>query len=957
MEVQLKCATYNLFGLNQGLTTLKELCNSRNVICVQEHWLSSDNLSRLQFSNEYIVYSSSAMNSILSQGILRGRPFGGVATFIHVDIAQWSKLIVKSDRLIVCKLYNTLIYNLYLPCASTPHRFEICADILSVIHSTYDDHQPSSIIICGDFNCCLDSRDPCSALIRELCVTLSLERTDQLLPVGNSCWYTYHNSDFSATSLIDYFLVSHNLLHRTSDVHIIANGANLSDHCPVFCSIAIDNVVDSNGVADDNVGVTSNISKKLQYRLRWDKANLSLYESVTFQLFENLYSANAHLRCNVVATAKDIEVLYNSVVNSYVLAADTCIPKVSANYYKFWWDESLENAKRQSIDTHGAWRNLGKPKSGPIFQSMYSAKLAYKQLIKIKEAESHLAFTSELGFSLEAKNSTQFWKSWKSKFPSKNTKNSQVIDGKINQSDIANIFAQELSKICQPNTASKDAEFKETFWRNFSTYPSNNTCRFLTTSNVFNAIHKLQRGKAAGYDGITAEHLLFGHSSTVDVLTVLFNACISNGYVPDGFGKGLLFPLLKSNELDSTSSSNYRGITVSCIISKLFEICIFDLVQEFLYSSEHQYGFKAGVGCRNAILTARVATEYLTSNGSTAVLCTLDISKAFDKVNIYCLLNKLMERGIHITFIQMFTCWFTKCYVSVKWGDYLSSPFRVMSGVRQGGVLSPFFFAIYIDSLIIALKKSGFGLYINNVFFGVVVYADDILLLSSSMHHMQKMLHICTTIISNLDLCFNVTKSTVTRIGVRYDKPCSSLLVDGKILQFVSETKYLGTYILSGRSWRNNFSHCRSSFYRAFNAILSKCSGANSDIIRVHLLTTVCVPILAYALEACYPSKTDLSQINDVIDNAVRKIFDVNDKLVISQIRQFLNIKHVAQSYWSAKCKFLRGIMFGASSTYLCVSRLTYKEFYPQLVENGVDLRLEYQDQLNILMKCYTASS
>jgi len=67
----------------------------------------------------------------------------------------------------------------------------------------------------------------------------------------------------------------------------------------------------------------------------------------------------------------------------------------------------------------------------------------------------------------------------------------------------------------------------------------------------------------------------------------------------------------------------------------------------------------------------------------------------------------------------------------------LSSHFHVKCGVRQAGILSPFLFNIYVDDLIDSLSISGFVCYVNNSFLGCIMYAEDLLILSSSLSGLQ----------------------------------------------------------------------------------------------------------------------------------------------------------------------------------------------------------------------------
>src|ERR1044072_7359346 len=112
----------------------------------------------------------------------------------------------------------------------------------------------------------------------------------------------------------------------------------------------------------------------------------------------------------------------------------------------------------------------------------------------------------------------------------------------------------------------------------------------------------------------------------------------------------------------------------------------------------------------------------------------------------------------------------------------LSSTLAIQAGVRQGGLLSPALFAVYMDLLISKLKISGYGCKIHGDFFGCFAYADDILI-SHSVIAMQHMLNICDEFAIELDVKFNVIKSVAMRIGLRFNVKCSPLILAGNDLE------------------------------------------------------------------------------------------------------------------------------------------------------------------------------
>ena len=87
------------------------------------------------------------------------------------------------------------------------------------------------------------------------------------------------------------------------------------------------------------------------------------------------------------------------------------------------------------------------------------------------------------------------------------------------------------------------------------------------------------------------------------------------------------------------------------------------------------------------------------------------------------------------------------------------------TGTKQGGVLSPDFFAMYVHDLIDLLRKSGYGCNVIRVCIARIFFADDIVLLFPSRGGLQNLLDICATYCNQFCLDFNVKKSNVTIIG------------------------------------------------------------------------------------------------------------------------------------------------------------------------------------------------
>jgi hypothetical protein len=147
----------------------------------------------------------------------------------------------------------------------------------------------------------------------------------------------------------------------------------------------------------------------------------------------------------------------------------------------------------------------------------------------------------------------------------------------------------------------------------------------------------------------------------------------------------------------------------------------------------------------------------------TNISVSIDIfscTKAFDKCKFDILFRKVLDRKLLdrklpavVIRVLVFVCEEQTAWV--KWGRVKSRTFGILNGTRQGSVLSPALFSVYMDDLIVKLREAGVGCHMGGLYTGVVGYADDLLLMAPSGSAMEKMLNICEDYAGELNLEFS----------------------------------------------------------------------------------------------------------------------------------------------------------------------------------------------------------
>jgi len=243
----------------------------------------------------------------------------------------------------------------------------------------------------------------------------------------------------------------------------------------------------------------------------------------------------------------------------------------------------------------------------------------------------------------------------------------------------------------------------------------------------------------------------------------------------------------------------------------------------------------------------------------------------------------------------------------------MSNFFGLTCGIRQGGVLSPYLFAVYIDDVVRKVIDSKFACFVKGVCISILLYADDILLIAPSVTYLQRLLLVCEEELTWLEMSLNVKKSSCIRIGPRFNAKCCNIVnTEGHELSWANEVRYLGIFIEAASSFKCSLDNAKRLFYRSFNSIFGRVGRVASSDVIIQLFKSKCLPVLYYGLEACPLRKSQFKSLDFAINSSFRKIFDTKSQDVVDACRDMFNCLTAESTIANRRCKFLEK---------LCVSK------------------------------------
>ena len=262
----------------------------------------------------------------------------------------------------------------------------------------------------------------------------------------------------------------------------------------------------------------------------------------------------------------------------------------------------------------------------------------------------------------------------------------------------------------------------------------------ITSEGIFSLLANLNVHKAAGPDYITARVLKETRYAIALILRIIFCSSLLTGVVPHDWKNANVIPIYKIG--NHQSPANYRPISLTSLVSKLFEkIVAFHITDhlecnDILYDLQH--GFRRHRSCEIQLLSL---VHDLMVNFDCSIqtdLLLMDLSKAFDRVPHERLLYKLHWYGIRGKLHQWICAFLIECTQQVILDGTTSSTVLVISGVPQGSVLGPLLFIIYINDLPEYIKHCKVRLFADNcVLYRPIFNHNDTLLVQADLHALE----------------------------------------------------------------------------------------------------------------------------------------------------------------------------------------------------------------------------
>ena len=455
-------------------------------------------------------------------------------------------------------------------------------------------------------------------------------------------------------------------------------------------------------------------------------------------------------------------------------------------------------------------------------------------------------------------------------------------------------------------------------------------------------VAKLKNKKAMGIDGIPNE--IIKCSGVKRLLILYFNICFNMGMIPSLWLKAIIVPIPKSATKDPYVPLNYRGISLLSCVYKLYSGVLNDRIVNYLedlgFFVEEQNGFRRKRSCQDHLFCITSVIRNRLYNRKPTFAAFVDMQKAFDWIDRDLLFLKLLITNIDGRMYKAIKSMYTNTKGAIKLNSFQTEWFDCASGMRQGDVLSTTLFNIYINDLAKEIKNLNLGIPIDTYNLSILLYADDIVLLSENETNLQCMLDKLHEWCIKWNMKVNEAKTNVVHFRLKKQLKTNYVFHLGEqVLDIKEKYKYLGIVLSEFADFGICSEVLADSAGRALGAVVAKTRylkdmGFNTYNV---LFDTGVLPVLEYGSEIWgykYYKCTDSIQ-----ERAIRFFLGLHRFTPIPALRSEVGWISTQSRRWINMVRFWNRLI------EMPEDRLTYRIFKWDLaqVDNGQNWSSELQ--------------
>ena len=424
-------------------------------------------------------------------------------------------------------------------------------------------------------------------------------------------------------------------------------------------------------------------------------------------------------------------------------------------------------------------------------KTLHEVKQDFKSTLNRKETEYYNKENDELLKAMDTDKG--FWDYYKLKCPKQTFSPSEVspeawVEHTTTLYSCPEFEVPDLGEASQKDNTSLDCPF--------------------TNSELSQQIKKITGKKACGPDGLGGGLLKSCFNTIFLFLCTIFNSLYNASLYPIEWTNSITFMLFKKGQ--KKDPNNYRSISLLNILSKVFSGILHNRLmvwctKENIFSN-FQFGFRPNHSTIDSIFIHSTLIEsQLSKKQKKLYTCYIDFTKAFDTVIWEILWKKLTKLGISEDgkFLKMLKAIYAKVTAQIITPFGLTPKITLFKGLRQGCILSPLLFILFINDIKDYLSQTnGHEMFIGNFSISHLLFADDLVIFSQSIIGLQRYLDTLDQYCKTFKLNINLSKTFIV-VYRKGGKPAKAEKwhIDKVPIKTVPHFKYLGIIFSTTLSW------------------------------------------------------------------------------------------------------------------------------------------------------------